>query len=56
MITLPGPHAWKTGFVGRRLRELGQHLTDLSRRVRETVAEAVRETVAQVARDAVGRV
>jgi hypothetical protein len=56
MITLPGPRAWKVGFVGRRLRELGQHLTDLSRRVRETVAEAVRETVAQVARDAVDRV
>jgi hypothetical protein len=43
------------GFVGRRLRELGQHLAELSRRVRETVAEAVRETVAQVARDAVER-
>jgi hypothetical protein len=56
MIILPGPCAWKVGFVGRRLRELGQHLTELSRRVRETVAEAVRETVAQVARDAVDRV
>jgi hypothetical protein len=56
MITLPGPRAWKAGFVGRRLRELGQHLTELSRRVRETVAEAVRETIAQVARDAVDRV
>jgi hypothetical protein len=55
MITLPGP-ALAAGFVGRRLRELGQHLTELSRRVRETVAEAVRETVAQVARDAVDRV
>jgi hypothetical protein len=56
MITLPGPRAWKAGFVGRRFRELGQHLGQLSRRVRETVAEAVRETVAQVARDAVDRV
>ena len=56
MIILPGPCAWKVGFVGRRLRELGQHLTELGRRVRETVAEAVRETVAQVARDAVDRV
>jgi hypothetical protein len=55
MITLPGPRAWKVGFVGRRLRELGQHLTDLSRRVRETVAEAVRDTVAQMARCAVER-
>jgi hypothetical protein len=53
---LPEPRAWKAGFVGRRLRELGQHLTELSRRVRETVAEAVRETVARVARDAVDRV
>jgi hypothetical protein len=56
MITLPGPRAWKAGFVGRRFRELGQHLGQLSRRVRESVAEAVRETVAQVARDAVDRV
>jgi hypothetical protein len=56
MITLPGPRAWKTGFVGRRFRELGQHLAHVSRRVRETVAEAIRETVAQVARDAVDRV
>jgi hypothetical protein len=56
MIILPGPCAWKVGFAGRRLRELGQHLTELSKRVRETVAEAVRETVAQVARDAVDRV
>ena len=55
MITFAGP-ALAAGFVGRRLRELGQHLTELSRRVRETVAEAVRETVAQVARDAVDRV
>jgi hypothetical protein len=56
MINLPGPGAWKVGFVGRRLRELGQHLAELSRRVRETVSEAVRETIAQVARDAVDRV
>jgi hypothetical protein len=56
MIILPGPRAWKAGFVGRRFRELGQHLGLLSRRVRETVAEAVRETIAQVARDAVDRV
>jgi hypothetical protein len=56
MITLPGPRTWKDGFVGRRLRELGQNLAELSRRVREAVAEVIRETVAQVARDAVDRV
>jgi hypothetical protein len=56
MNILLGPRTWKVGFVGRRLRELGQHLAELSRRVRETVAEAVRETIAQVARDAVDRV
>ena len=56
MNIMPGPHAWKVSFVGRRLRELGQHLAELSKRVRETVAEAVRESIAQVARDAVDRV
>jgi hypothetical protein len=56
MNILAGPRAWKVGFVGRRLRELGHHLAELSTRVRETVAEAVRETIAQVARDAVDRV
>jgi hypothetical protein len=56
MMNLPGPRAWKVGFMGWRLRELGQHLAELSRRVRETVAEVIRETIAQVARDAVDRV
>jgi hypothetical protein len=56
MIFWPGPRRWKEGLVGRRLRELGLHLAELSRRVREAVTEAVRETVAQLARDTVDHV
>jgi hypothetical protein len=56
MIMLPGSSNWKGGLVSRRLRELGQHLAQLSRRVREAVTQAVRETVAQLARDAVDRI
>jgi hypothetical protein len=53
MVILPWSPVWKTGQVGRRLRELGQHLAELSQRVREAVIQAVRETIAQLARDAV---
>jgi hypothetical protein len=48
--------AWKDGVVGRRLRELRQHLAEIRRRVAEAVTEAVRETIAKLARDAVGRI
>jgi hypothetical protein len=53
MTLLPRPSVWKAHLVGRRLRELGQHLAEINRRVRAAVAQAVRETVAQLARDAV---
>jgi len=56
MITFPRTSKWNGGFVGRRLAELGQHLAELSRRVRQAVAEAIRETVAHLGRDAVDRV
>jgi hypothetical protein len=56
MMILPGPCAWKMGFLSRRLRELGRHLAELRSRVRETIAETVRETVTQVAREAVDAV
>jgi hypothetical protein len=55
MIFAPGLKSLKGGLVGRRLGELGQQLQELSRRVREAVAQAIREAVAQLARDTVDR-
>jgi hypothetical protein len=55
MTFLPAK-AWKDGVVGRRLRELGQHLAKISRRVAEAVTEAIRETAAKLACDALGRI
>jgi hypothetical protein len=56
MTFLPRPANRMPILLGRRLRELGQHLAEIGKRVREAVTQAIRETMAQLARDAVDRV
>jgi hypothetical protein len=53
MMSLPSFRPCKTDFVVRRLHDLGEHLTELTARVRHAVIEAIREMVANLARDTV---